>query len=180
MGLRQERFASESCRSTSGPDVVDDNYIRPARHRDRPEARRACDRSSSGTRSGRTRRARCDESARRFRSSAGSWSWCGCDRRPRPRGRAVVVAFAAAEFGATVSQHPRQPDAMLIIERKHPIIEDLGRGDRRLAVIEFGEGDLGIGIDEGLLIDPPDTLQGTDIKRVLGSAIAGALALKLA
>src|SRR5215469_3467637 len=25
MGLRQERFASESCRSTSGPDVVDDN-----------------------------------------------------------------------------------------------------------------------------------------------------------
>jgi hypothetical protein len=33
---------------------------------------------------------------------------------------------------------------MLIIERKHPIVEDLGRGDRRLAVIEFGEGDLGI------------------------------------
>src|SRR6516225_7909135 len=33
---------------------------------------------------------------------------------------------------------------------------------------------------KGLLIDPPDTLQGTDIKRVLGSAIAGALALKLA
>src|SRR6516164_4020833 len=132
MGLRQERFASESCRSTSGPDVVDDNYIRPARHRDRPEARRACDRSSCGTRSGRTRRAQCDESAR------------------------------------------------LIIERQHPIVEDLGRGDRRLAVIEFGEGDLGIGIDEGLLIDPPDALQGTDIKCVLGSAIAGALAFELA
>jgi hypothetical protein len=68
----------------------------------------------------------------------------------------VVVAFAAAEFGATVSQHPRQPDAVLVIERQHPIVEDLGRGDRRFAVIEFGEGDLGIGIDEGLLIDPPD------------------------
>jgi hypothetical protein len=53
----------------------------------------------------------------------------------------VVVAFATAEFGATVSQHPRQLDAMLIIEWKHPIVEDLGRGDRRLAVIEFGEGD---------------------------------------
>src|SRR5215468_5386510 len=62
----------------------------------------------------------------------------------------VVVAFAAAEFGATVSQHPRQPDAILIIERQHPIVENLGRGDRRLAVIEFGEGHLGIGIDEGL------------------------------
>src|SRR5499425_221977 len=28
MGLRRERFASESCRSTSGPDVVDDNYTK--------------------------------------------------------------------------------------------------------------------------------------------------------
>ena len=92
----------------------------------------------------------------------------------------VFVALAAAELGAAVGQHARQPDAVLVIERHHPVVEDLGRGDRRLAVIEFGEGDLGIGVDEGLLIDPPDTLQGADIKRVLGSAIAGALALKLA
>src|SRR5215467_3732449 len=124
MGLRQERFASESCRSTSGPDVVDDNYIRPATHRDRPEARRACDRSSCGTRSGRTRRAQCDESARRFRSSAALGLGAAVIDVLDREVELVVVAFAAAEFGATVSQHPRQPDAMLIIERQHPIIED--------------------------------------------------------
>ena len=84
----------------------------------------------------------------------------------------IVVAFTAAEFGAPVSQHPRQPDTVLIIERHHPIIEDLGRGDRCLAIIEFGAGDLGIGVDKGLLVDPPDALQGADIKRILGAAIA--------
>ena len=35
-------------------------------------------------------------------------------------------------------------------------------------------------MDEGLLVDPPDALQGADIKRILGAAIAWALALKLA
>src|SRR5262249_21614467 len=89
----------------------------------------------------------------------------------------VVVAFATAEF-ATIGQHPRQRDAVLVIERHHPVVEDLGRGDRGLAVIEFGEGDLGIGINKGLLIDPPDALQGADVKRVLGAAIAGALAFR--
>jgi len=47
---------------------------------------------------------------------------------------------------------------VLVIKRHHPVIEDLGCGDRGLAIIQFGEGDLGIGIDEGLLIDPPDAL----------------------
>ena len=92
----------------------------------------------------------------------------------------IVVAFTAAEFGAPVSQHPRQPDTVLIIERHHPIIEDLGRGDRGLAVIELGKGDFGIGVDDGLLTDPADTLQGADIEGVLGTAITGTFALKLA
>jgi hypothetical protein len=69
---------------------------------------------------------------------------------------------------------------VLVIKRHHPIVEDLGRGDRGLTVIQLGEGDLGIGIDEGLLIDPPDTLQGADIEGVLRPAIAGALAFELA
>ena len=91
-----------------------------------------------------------------------------------------VAVVAAAELGAAIGQHPRQPDAVLVIERHHPVVEDLGRGDRRLAVVELGEGDLGIGVDEGLLIDPPDALQGADIEGVLRPAIARALALELA
>ena len=55
------------------------------------------------------------------------------------------MALAAAEFGAAIGQHPAQPDAVLVIERHHPVVEDLGRGDRGLAIIELGEGYLGVG-----------------------------------
>src|SRR5258708_34661435 len=43
-----------------------------------------------------------------------------------------------------------------------------------------GEGDLGVGVDEGLLVDPPDALQRADIEGVLRAAIAWTLALELA
>src|SRR4029453_17138434 len=79
----------------------------------------------------------------------------------------------ATELGTTVGQHPRQPDTVLVIERHHPVVEDLGRGDRRLTIIELGEGDLGIGVDEGLLVDPSHPLQCADIEGVLCSAEPG-------
>src|SRR5262249_51423528 len=66
----------------------------------------------------------------------------------------------------------------LIVER-HPVIEDLGRGDRRFAIIELGEGDFG-GVDHGLLVDPAHTLQGPDVKGILSAAITRAFALELA
>jgi len=92
----------------------------------------------------------------------------------------VFVALGTAKLGAAIGQHARQPDGVLVIERHHPIIEDLGRGDRGLAVIELGKGDFGIGVDDGLLTDPADTLQGADIEGVLGTAITGTFALRLA
>ena len=42
----------------------------------------------------------------------------------------VFVALAAAELGAAIGQHARQPDAVLVVERHHPIIENFGGGDR--------------------------------------------------
>ena len=69
---------------------------------------------------------------------------------------------------------------MLVVERHYPVIEDLGGGDRGLAVIQLGKGDFGVDIDEGLLIDPPDALQGADVESVLRPAVAGALAVELA
>src|SRR5437773_8051144 len=92
----------------------------------------------------------------------------------------VFMALGAAKLGAAIGQHARQTDAVLVIKRHHPIIEDLGRGDRGLAIVEFGERDLGIGVDKGLLIDPPDALQRSDIEGVLRAAIARALAVELA
>jgi len=44
---------------------------------------------------------------------------------------------------------------VLVKERHHPVVEDLGGGDRGLAIVELGDGDLGVGVDDGLLIDPP-------------------------
>jgi hypothetical protein len=69
---------------------------------------------------------------------------------------------------------------VLVVERHHPVIEDLGRGDRRLAIVKLGEGHLGVGVDDGLLVDPPDPLQRADIEGVLCPAIARAFALELA
>ena len=67
-----------------------------------------------------------------------------------------------------------------VVERHDPIVEEIGGGDRRLAVIELGEGDLGVGVDEGLLVDAPDPLHVADVERVLGAAIARTFALELA
>jgi len=45
---------------------------------------------------------------------------------------------------------------LLIEERQDTIVDEIGRRDRRLAVVEFGEGQLRIGVNEGLLVDTPD------------------------
>jgi hypothetical protein len=46
-----------------------------------------------------------------------------------------------------------------VVERHEAIVEEVGSGNRRLAVVELGEGELGVGVDEGLLVDaPPATL----------------------
>ena len=69
---------------------------------------------------------------------------------------------------------------MAVEERDHPVVEQIGCRDRRLAIVELGAGDLGVGIDEGLLVDAPNSLQIADIERILGAAIAWMLALELA
>src|SRR6516165_9002631 len=92
----------------------------------------------------------------------------------------VFVALRAAKLGAAIGQHARQADAVLVIKRHHPIIEDFGRGDRSLAIVQLGKGDLGVGVDEGLLIDPADALQRSDIEGVLCAAVTRALAIELA
>jgi len=66
----------------------------------------------------------------------------------------VLVPFGvAAELAAAVSQHAQELDIVLLEERQHTVIEQIGRGDGRLAVVELGKAYLGIGVDEGLLVD---------------------------
>src|ERR1700681_2353223 len=69
---------------------------------------------------------------------------------------------------------------MTIEEGDHAVVQKIGRRDRRLAIIELGASDLGVGVDEGLLVDASDPLQIADIERVLGPTIAWMLTLKFA
>ena len=70
----------------------------------------------------------------------------------------LVPLRVAAVFAAAIGQHSAERDDVLLEERQHPVIEQIGRRDRRLDVIELGERHLRIGVDEGLLIDVADPL----------------------
>jgi len=69
---------------------------------------------------------------------------------------------------------------MTVEEGDHAVVQKIGRRDRRLAIIELGASNLGVGVDKGLLVDTPDPLQIANIERVLGAAVARRLALKFA
>ena len=69
---------------------------------------------------------------------------------------------------------------MTVEEGDHAIVEEIGCRDRRLAIIELGASNLGVSVDERLLIDAPDPLQIADIERILGAAVPRMLALEFA
>src|SRR6516162_4701040 len=177
---RRERSASGSCRSTNAPDGAVARCTRQSKHQGRSAARRSCGRSFSGTPPGRTHPRRCDGSAHKFHSFAGSWSWYGCDQCPRRRDRAHIGGSGCRKIRCRDRLASATTGAVLVVEWHHPVVEDLGGGDRCLAIIQFGERDLGIGVDHGLLIDPTNALQGADIEGILGAAITRAFALELA
>jgi hypothetical protein len=82
----------------------------------------------------------------------------------------IELAFmrlgGAAEFRAAVGQHAAELDVVLVEERHDAVVEQVGGGDRGLAVIQLGERHLRVGVDEGLLVDPAHPLEGADIEGV--------------
>ena len=58
-------------------------------------------------------------------------------------------------------------------------VEQVRRRQGGLAVLELGKAYLGVGIDEGLLGEPPHALERPDLKRILRPTIARTFALKL-
>src|SRR6516165_6501007 len=92
----------------------------------------------------------------------------------------ILVPFGvAAELAAAVSQHAQELDIVLLEEWQHAVIEQIGRRDGHLAVVELGKAYLGIGVDEGLLVDASNALQVADIERILGAAVTWMFALEL-
>ena len=76
----------------------------------------------------------------------------------------------AAVLAAAVGQHAQQLDFMAVEERQHPVVEEIGRRDRRLTIVQLSEANLGVGVDKGLLIDASNPLHVADIEGVLGAA----------
>src|ERR1700730_4011992 len=92
----------------------------------------------------------------------------------------VVMLGIAAIFRAAVGQHTAEPHLLFVEERQDAIVQEIGRCDWRLPIIEFGEGDLRAGVDEGLLIDASDALHVADAERVLDAAVTRMLTLEFA
>ena len=44
----------------------------------------------------------------------------------------------AAIFAATVGQHAQQLDVMALEQWQHAVVEEIGRRDRRLSIVELG------------------------------------------
>ncbi len=66
----------------------------------------------------------------------------------------AVRASDGAYYAGGENEHIAMPELVQYIRRRQC----------RLAVIELGKGDLRIGVDERLLVDPPHPLQCADIE----------------
>ena len=92
----------------------------------------------------------------------------------------VVFVDPAAVFGSAVGQNAQHRKVVFLMERQHPIVEQISRSYRRFGGVELGMCHLAIGVHIGLLIDPPDTLESANIERVLRAQIARVRGLNLA
>ena len=83
----------------------------------------------------------------------------------------LVPLGGAAILGAAVGQHPTQWDALLVEEWNHSVVEKIGRNQRGLAIVELGEGQFGVGVEEGLLIDATDAFECADVEESVGNFV---------
>jgi hypothetical protein len=60
--------------------------------------------------------------------------------RHRQRVKEGLHRRFAAELATAVGQHAQELGIVLLEERQHSVVQEIGGGDRRVAVIELGEG----------------------------------------
>jgi hypothetical protein len=73
-----------------------------------------------------------------------------------------------AVFRAPIGENSKQRNIVFLIKGNNSIIEHVGRYQRILAVVQLGEGHLRVSVDEGLLVNAPDALDGAYVIGVLG------------
>ena len=69
---------------------------------------------------------------------------------------------------------------MFIVPGDNAVIEEVGGHQGVLAVVELDQGHLGVGVNEGLLVDTADALERAHVVCILGAQVAGVQALNLA
>jgi hypothetical protein len=83
----------------------------------------------------------------------------------------VMLALPAI-FGAVVGEDTKQRNIVFFKEREHPIIQHVGRHPRILAIVQLRKGNLRIGVDEDLLINPANAFDGAHVIGILGAQVA--------
>jgi len=68
---------------------------------------------------------------------------------------------------AAIGRRPGELDLPFVEEGHDPDIQEIGRGNRRPAVVKSGKRHFRSGVDEGLLVDAANALHVADIERVV-------------
>jgi hypothetical protein len=79
----------------------------------------------------------------------------------------LVVLALSAVFRAAISEHTQQRDLVLLQKGQHTVVKQICRDQRVLAIMEFGEGHLGVGVEKRLLIDAAYALDRAHVVSVL-------------
>ncbi len=90
------------------------------------------------------------------------------------------AGVGAALFGAAIGENTPRYGAVLRMDRQDPAVSETGGHDQRLVIMELGEAGLGIGVDKGLPIDPPNPFQRGHLEGVSRAAKAKTFGFELA
>ena len=72
-----------------------------------------------------------------------------------------------AILGSSIGQYPQHGQLVLLVKRQNTFIEKVCSGNWRLAGIELGMCHLAVGINVGLLINPPNTFECAHVEGIL-------------
>ena len=84
-----------------------------------------------------------------------------------------------AILGSSIGQYPQHGQLVLLVKRQNTFIEKVCSGNWRLAGIELGMCHLAVGINVGLLINPPNTFECAHVEGILRPQITRVFSLNL-
>jgi hypothetical protein len=91
-----------------------------------------------------------------------------------------MVLPVAAVFRAAIGEDSQKRNVMFLEEGKYAVVQQISGNKGIFSVVELGHRHFGVGIDEGLLVNPSDTFQITHIEGVLKAQVARVFRLDLA